>query len=664
MPPSYRWFVHGNSVRPGHYHPAFSPGGPDSRRPRHLVHTHQPGRHRLGSLADLFPLSLPAAVSGFWPGANFMATSKPAAWATAASITSPSMSWRACAALSQNSPANPSASASCRIWRSHLSARAIGAVCSSTGAETFAAIFKAIENARHYILVQFFIVRDDRIGRGFAGSRLMERAKAGVQVFFLYDEIGSIRLPKKYLTALAAGGSVRIQPFNTCRGWRNFASRSISAMHRIAKLSWSTASMPTSAATTSASNTLAKARASATGATPTSKSPVPPSPACKGLSWKTGPGRRTKSSNCPSPSPSGDIPAPSPTPTADDTAEHLGHALVIPSGPADPVNTCTLMFLALISSAKKRLWITSPYFVPDETVYDALQLAALRGVDVRIMLPAKPDHILVYLASFSYFESAEQIGVKFYRYRAGFLHQKVMLVDDELGVVGTANLDNRSMRLNFGGDHRHFRRPRLQSHRLGNASNGDFEKCERCHARRCPASRPVVSHCRANLPPAVPPYSKFSTLRPHGTPIALLSSVVFHRRLCHDPSLASPLYLWRHWPRSPFCSQPHANPPATTGSASNDVDNGTLNQANIVPANGDAVATAIPVPRGQPCSIPRCHHHLPSPMIPAISSPIPAPPASGHNINSALPLATTTGGRDTSRSARTGSFFFAQKLNP
>jgi cardiolipin synthase len=147
-------------------------------------------------------------------------------------------------------------------------------------------------------------------------------------------------------------------------------------------------------------------------------------------------------------------PATAPLPTANAASEIKNQkssqaALAIPTGPADDMAICNLMFLAAISAARTRLWITSPYFVPDETVYDALQLAALRGVDVRIMLPAKPDHLLVYLASFSYLYSAEHVGVKFYRYQAGFLHQKVMLIDDDLAAVGTANLDNRSMRLNF-----------------------------------------------------------------------------------------------------------------------------------------------------------------------------------------------------------------------
>ena len=79
----------------------------------------------------------------------------------------------------------------------------------------------------------------------------------------------------------------------------------------------------------------------------------------------------------------------------------------------------------------------------------ALQLAALRGVDVRILIPENPDQKLVYYSSFSYLEEAENAGVKIFRYGPGFLHQKVMLVDDDAAAIGTANLDNRSMRLNF-----------------------------------------------------------------------------------------------------------------------------------------------------------------------------------------------------------------------
>ena len=123
--------------------------------------------------------------------------------------------------------------------------------------------------------------------------------------------------------------------------------------------------------------------------------------------------------------------------------------LVLPTGPADDIESCNLFFFQAITAATKRVWIVSPYFVPDREITSALQLAVLRGVDVRVMLPLKPDHKMVYLASFSYLAELETLGVKFYRYGNGFLHQKVILVDDVLASVGTANCDNRSFRLNF-----------------------------------------------------------------------------------------------------------------------------------------------------------------------------------------------------------------------
>jgi cardiolipin synthase len=125
------------------------------------------------------------------------------------------------------------------------------------------------------------------------------------------------------------------------------------------------------------------------------------------------------------------------------------HVLIIPSGPADKFETAGLMFTHAINSAKNRIWIASPYFVPDEGIVAALQLAGLRGVDVRILIPDEPDHLLVYLAAFAYFQEAEDTGVQFYRYTKGFMHQKAMIIDDSVSAIGTANFDNRSFRLNF-----------------------------------------------------------------------------------------------------------------------------------------------------------------------------------------------------------------------
>jgi cardiolipin synthase len=139
-------------------------------------------------------------------------------------------------------------------------------------------------------------------------------------------------------------------------------------------------------------------------------------------------------------------------------------ALVLATGPADRLEVCKMFFLNLINLASDRLWIASPYFVPDDSTLNALKLAALRGVDVRIILPDRPDHLLVYLCSFSYYAELQKVGIKLYRYRTGFMHQKIFLCDcgasrlrsksvglrhRTLAGVGTVNLDNRSLLLNF-----------------------------------------------------------------------------------------------------------------------------------------------------------------------------------------------------------------------
>ena len=122
---------------------------------------------------------------------------------------------------------------------------------------------------------------------------------------------------------------------------------------------------------------------------------------------------------------------------------------VVASGPADAQETCSLFFVEMINAAHERVWITSPYFVPDEAVMAALRLAVLRGVDVRLLIPSRPDHRTVYAASSLYALEAIRAGVKVFRYQPGFLHQKVVLVDRDTAAVGSANLDNRSFRLNF-----------------------------------------------------------------------------------------------------------------------------------------------------------------------------------------------------------------------
>ena len=122
---------------------------------------------------------------------------------------------------------------------------------------------------------------------------------------------------------------------------------------------------------------------------------------------------------------------------------------IISSGPDTPYERIKQNYVKMISMAKKSIYIQTPYFVPDSSVIDSIKIAAMSGVDVRIMIPNKPDHPFVYWASLNYVGELLKFGVKVYTYENGFLHAKTMVVDDKISSVGTANFDVRSFKLNF-----------------------------------------------------------------------------------------------------------------------------------------------------------------------------------------------------------------------
>lgn len=128
-----------------------------------------------------------------------------------------------------------------------------------------------------------------------------------------------------------------------------------------------------------------------------------------------------------------------------------GHQLVqvVASGPDLSVFAIHKMYFAAINQATHRVWITTPYFVPDEAMLAALVSAAMRGVDVRVIVPAKGDSKLVDLAARSYFPDLLDVGARLFEYTPRFVHAKTMVVDDDVAVIGTANFDNRSFRLDF-----------------------------------------------------------------------------------------------------------------------------------------------------------------------------------------------------------------------
>ncbi|QWU17185.1 cardiolipin synthase [Paenibacillus sophorae] len=122
---------------------------------------------------------------------------------------------------------------------------------------------------------------------------------------------------------------------------------------------------------------------------------------------------------------------------------------IIGSGPDGEIDANQAMIFAAICAAESRIWIASPYFIPDPAILRALKNAVLRGADVRIIIPSKPDSALVYNASLSYLDNLLDAGVKFYRYRKGFMHAKVWIADGLLASVGSVNMDMRSFYTDF-----------------------------------------------------------------------------------------------------------------------------------------------------------------------------------------------------------------------
>jgi cardiolipin synthase len=298
------------------------------------------------------------------------------------------------------------------------------------GHATFRSIFEGIESAEHYILVQFFIVKDSAVGRELH-SKLIQKAGENVKVYFLYDEIGSHKLSGSYLRDMQKAGIVT-SAFHTTKGKTNRFQLNFRNHRKIVVVDGKIAYVGGHNVGDEYLGKHPKFGAWRDTHVKIEGPAVQCIQFCFVEDWYWA----TKG-----------IPELNWEPCR--VADGRENALVIASGPADRLETCGLMFVQAINEARERIWIASPYFVPDLQILSALKLAALRGVEVRILLPEKADHRTVYLASFSYYKNTLPLGIKIYRYTAGFMHQKVFLIDSRCAAVGTANLDNRSIRLNF-----------------------------------------------------------------------------------------------------------------------------------------------------------------------------------------------------------------------
>jgi cardiolipin synthase len=300
------------------------------------------------------------------------------------------------------------------------------------GSPAYDAMIEAIRGARHHVHIQFFIFRSDASGRRFIDA-LCERAAAGVEVRFLYDSVGCYNLSRALLRQLrGAGGKAGsflpiLNPFYRMRvnlrnhrkilvadgrvgftGGLNIGDEYLSRHPKFGK--WR--------------DTFLRVEG----------------PAVAGLQrvfledWHFATNEAL----------TGGAYFPGFTPIPGKTLVQ-----VVQSGPDSDYKAIRETYFAAILNARKRVWIASPYFVPDAGIRDALALAARSGIDVRFLGLFRPDKWLPFLAARFYWADELAAGVKVYQYAPGMMHAKYVLVDGEWASVGTANLDNRSLLLNF-----------------------------------------------------------------------------------------------------------------------------------------------------------------------------------------------------------------------
>lgn len=311
----------------------------------------------------------------------------------------------------------------------------------TNGRTKFDHLLEDIKNAKNHIHLQYYIFRMDKIGREVYDA-LVEKQKEGVEVTFLYDDLGSRGVKLRHFKELKeAGGNVAaffpsILPLINPR-LNNRNHRKIAVIDGVVgyvggfnvgdeyvgfdeeKGAWHEADLPprrdTHLRIEGDAVKLLQLRFM--------------------LDWNS----RSKRSNLeweeryfPSIEYDGDT-----------------SMQIASSGPDEEYQQIKYGYLYMINSAKESIYIQTPYFIPDQSIFEAIKSAILRGVKVHLMIPDHPDHPFVYWSTYANAGEIVEMGAEVYLYNTGFMHAKVMMIDDELLSIGTTNIDFRSFYLNF-----------------------------------------------------------------------------------------------------------------------------------------------------------------------------------------------------------------------
>lgn len=302
------------------------------------------------------------------------------------------------------------------------------AIIYSEGHDKFEQLLSDIRSARHYINMQYYIFRGDKLGRQVQ-QELIKKAREGVKVRVIYDHVGSFRTPSKFFKELRDAG-VETHPFfkvvfpwfGTHVNWRN---------HR--KMVIIDGEIGYVGGMNIADRYVVGYRRGA---------------------WRDnhvriiGPAVAALQSSFSVDWTFLDKPLLTMTGTPQPQSANM-HMLLMTSGPTSQWSNIAMLYHHAISGARKRVFIQTPYFLPTEGLLRTLQASALAGVDVRVMVPRHSDSSMLTYASRSYFAECMRAGIKIYQYEPGMLHSKTIVIDDDISVVGSTNFDFRSFEHNF-----------------------------------------------------------------------------------------------------------------------------------------------------------------------------------------------------------------------
>ncbi|KKE79926.1 cardiolipin synthase [Bacilli bacterium] len=299
------------------------------------------------------------------------------------------------------------------------------------GKEKFDSLIEDLEKAEDHIHLQYYIIRNDELGQRIART-LIRKAKQGVEVRVLYDDLGSRSLSKKFLHKLRKEG-VQIEAFfpstflkiNFEINYRNHRKAAIidGRIAYIGGFNIGDEYLGKKKKFGYWRDTHLRIEGHAVNSIQTRFV----------LDWNHASRRdilyNKRYYNA---KPSGNV-----------------GMQIVSSGPDSELEQIKYGYIKMILSAKEYIYIQTPYFIPDNSLFDALRIAAFSGVKVRLMIPNKPDHPFVYWATLSYSGELLAAGAEVYIYQNGFLHAKTIVVDGKIASVGTANIDVRSFQLNF-----------------------------------------------------------------------------------------------------------------------------------------------------------------------------------------------------------------------